>query len=343
MSYNRTVARVKTPSRQVPDVVTVGTVAFDTIHTPEASARRVLGGSAFYFALGARFFARAGVVGAVGNDFSDAQLAGWAGLGIQAEGLQRLERHRTFSWEGRYFERFTRRETIQVDVAIFDAYRPRLPEAWRRIPFLFLANGSPAHQLDLLAQAEGDPFVVSDSMNLWIETDRAGTERVFARSHGVIVNDEEAVQFTGEPSLLRAARRIRDLGPRFVIVKKGEHGSLCLVGDEILLAPAYPLEHLADPTGAGDSFAGGVMGYLAARLSAGRNGAKEVAKEIPAETLREAILRGSVVGSFCVETLGPERLLAIRSDDVESRLRRFQRMAKGDGERAGEAGGVGGT
>ncbi len=309
--------RKKEETGAVPRIVTVGTVAFDTIHTPVASAERVLGGSATYFALGARFLARPGIVGAIGNDFPESELAGLADKGIDVAGLQKLPTHRTFSWEGRYFEGFSRRETLKVDVAIFEKYQPRLPEAWRKVPFVFLANGSPGHQLSLLDQAKGARCVVSDSMNLWIETDRAGTERVFARSDGVILNDEEALQFTGETGLLRAARRIRDLGPRFVIVKKGEHGCLCLAGNRCFVVPGYPLEAVFDPTGAGDSFAGGVMGYLA------REG------DARAEGLREAVLWGSVLGSLCVETLGPERLAGVSRRDVERRLAALRTMIEG--------------
>lgn len=299
-----------------PAVVTVGTVAFDTIHTPQASAARVLGGSATYFALGARFLARPGIVGAIGNDFPDDDMRELVARGIDTAGLQVLPRHRTFSWEGRYLDGFSRRETIRVDVGIFDAYAPRLPETWRDVPFVFLANGSPAHQLALLDQARGARCVVSDSMNLWIETDRRGTEKVFQRSHGVILNDEEARQFTGETSLLRAARRIADLGPRFVVVKKGEHGCLCLAGDRCHLLPGYPLEAVLDPTGAGDSFAGGVVGHLA------RTG------DVSGESLREALLWGSAIGSLCVETVGPARLLTAAFEDVEKRYRTLRRMVE---------------
>lgn len=309
----------KETGKAVPGVVTVGTVAFDTIHTPVASAERVLGGSATYFALGARFFTRPGIVGAIGNDFPESELAALQGRGIDTAGLQKLPGHRTFSWEGRYFEGFARRETLKVDVAIFEKYEPRLPEAWRQTPFVFLANGSPAHQLSLLEQARNARCVVSDSMNLWIETDRKGTETVFARSHGVILNDEEAQQFTGESSLLRAARKIKDLGPRFVIVKKGENGCLCLAGGRCFVVPGYPLEGVFDPTGAGDSFAGGVMGSLA------RNGDER------AEGLREAVLWGSVLGSFCVETLGPDRLVGATSEDVEKRCAALRSMIEGNG------------
>lgn len=307
----------KKEAGSAPEIVTVGTVAFDTIHTPLASAERVLGGSATYFALGARFLARPGIVGAIGNDFPEGELAALARRGIDVTGLQRLQTHKTFSWEGRYFEGFARRETLKVDVAIFEKYQPRLPEAWRKVPFVFLANGSPGHQLSLLDQAKGARCVVSDSMNLWIETDRPGTERVFARSHGVILNDEEALQFTGEASLLRAARRIKDLGPHFVIVKKGEHGCLCLSGNTCFVVPGYPLEGVFDPTGAGDSFAGGVMGSLA------REG------DARAEGLREAVLWGSVLGSLCVETLGPERLVDASKKDVEKRLGALRSMIEG--------------
>lgn len=301
---------------QAPEIVTVGTVALDTIHTPTSSAERVLGGSAMYFALAARFLARTGIVSAIGSDFPPGHIDDLSRRGIALEGLQKLDRP-SFFWEGRYFEGLSRRETLKVNVEIFERFRPEVPSGWRKASCLFLANGSPAHQLAVLEQVPAARFVMSDSMNLWIETDRDRTTEVFRRSHGVFLNDEEARQYAGTDSLLTAAQRIAELGPRIVVLKKGEHGCLALVDGELRLLPAFPLHAASDPTGAGDSFAGGVMGYLAV------NG------DATPDALHEALLWGTALGSFCVETVGPERLLELSRGEVEERVGRLRRMVSG--------------
>lgn len=301
-----------------PAIVTVGTVALDTIHTARESAAEVLGGSAAYFAVAAAHAAAVGVVAAVGRDFPEKHLENLRGRGIGTEGILRRADRPSFRWKGRYTEDLTRRETLEVHLQIFEGYAPAVPPAWRKAPVLFLANGDPEHQLAVLGQMKSPRLVVSDSMNLWIEHKRAGVEKVFRRSHGVTVNDEEARQFTGEHNLIKAAHRIRALGPRFVIVKKGEHG--CFIDDAagITFVPAYPLEEVRDPTGAGDSFAGGLMGTLAAA----RNG-----KPDP-RLLRRAVLAGTVWGAFAVESLGPGCLMAATKPAFRARLAALKRMLR---------------
>lgn len=299
-----------------PAIVTVGTVALDTIHTSRGSAAEVLGGSAAYFSLAAAHASTVGLVGAIGRDFPQRHLRALRGRGIRTEGVLRRADKPSFRWKGRYSEDLSRRETLEVHLRIFDGYVPEVPASWRKAPYLFLANGDPKHQLGVLSQMSRPRLVVSDSMNLWIEHKRPEVEQVFRRSHGVTLNDEEARQFTGEHNLLKAARRIRRLGPRFVIIKKGEHG--CLLDDAAgtTFVPAYPLEDFRDPTGAGDAFAGGLMGLLAeeGRLGPG--------------ALRRGVLAGTVWGSFAVESLGPKRLLETDKGDFLTRLSSLRKMLK---------------
>lgn len=299
-----------------PKIVTVGTVALDTILTKRASAKEVLGGSASYFAVAAAHAVPVGIVAAVGKDFPERHLKAFEAREIGTEGIARRDKP-SFRWKGRYSGDLATRETLDVHLGIFEGYIPLVPKGWRKAPFVFLANGDPAHQLAVLDQMEGPRLVVADSMNLWIGNCRPLVEKVFRRSHGVTVNDEEARQFTGEHNLLKAARRIRALGPRFVIVKKGEHG--CLLNDAAgtTFVPAYPLEEFRDPTGAGDSFAGGLMGALA-----GNGGDPDP------WALRRAVLAGTVWGSFAVESLGPKRLMAATDSDFKSRLSALKKMLR---------------
>lgn len=299
-----------------PNLVTVGTVALDTILTHRGDAEEVLGGSASYFAVAASASARVGVVAAVGRDFPERHLASFRRRGIAVEGILRRTDRPSFRWKGRYSPDFSTRETLEVHLGIFEGYVPEVPGTWRDAPAVFLANGDPAHQLEVLSRMRRPRLVVADTMNLWIGTARAGVEKVFRRAHGVTLNDEEARQFTGEHNLLKAARRIRALGPRFVIVKKGEHG--CLVDDAAgpTFVPAYPLEEVRDPTGAGDSFAGGLMGDLAS------------ASDLTPKRLRKAVVRGTVWGSFAVESLGPRKLLACTTEDFGARHHALVRMLR---------------
>ena len=299
---------------KTPTIVTVGTVALDTILTSRGSVSGALGGSATQFALSAAHFAPVGIVAAVGRDFPERHLAMLRRKGIGTAGILRRRDKPSFRWKGRYSPDLSTRETLDVRLEIFDGYTPEVPKAWRKAPVLFLANGDPLHQLSVLDQMARPRLVVSDSMNLWIEHKRSEVELVFRRSHGVTLNDEEARQFTGEHNLLKAAKRIRKLGPRFVIVKKGEHG--CLVNDDAgtTFVPAYPLEDVRDPTGAGDSFAGGVMGTLA------RAGNAKPA------TLRRGALHGAVWAAFRVEALGPKRLISATAGDFRARLSALRKM-----------------
>lgn len=296
-----------------PTIVTVGSVALDTILTSRGTATEVLGGSASYFSVAASHAVAVGIVAVIGKDFPERHLKAFRTREIDTEGILRRRDKPSFRWKGRYSADLGSRETLDVHLGVFEGYAPTVPEAWRRAPALFLANVDPAHHLAVLAQAR-PRIVVADTMNLWIEHKRAEVEKVFRRVDGVTLNDEEARQFTGEHNLLKAARRIRRLGPRFVIVKKGEHG--CLLNDAAgtTFVPAYPLEDFRDPTGAGDSFAGGLMGVLAAEGDASPG------------ALRRGVMAGTVWGSFAVESLGPRRLMAATPSDFKSRLSALKKM-----------------
>ncbi len=301
-----------------PKIVTVGTVALDTILTATSKATEVLGGSASYFAVAAAHAAGVGIVAAVGGDFPARHLTALKRRGIGTEGIARREDKTSFRWTGRYSPDFSSRETLDVQLGIFDGYGPAVPEAWKDAPCVFLANGDPEHQISVLLQMRRPKIVVADSMNLWIEHKRPALEAVFRRCDGITLNDEEARQLTGEHNLLKAARRIRRKGPRFVIIKKGEHG--CLLDDAAgtTFVPAYPLEEVRDPTGAGDSFAGGLMGVLASE-----NGG-----DASPGAVRRGVLAGTVWGAFAVESLGPRRLMAADATDFRSRLHALKRMLR---------------
>ena len=302
-----------------PKIVTVGTVALDTILTEKSTSRKeVLGGSASYFSIAASMSsASVGIVAAVGEDFPARYLNDFKRRKISTEGITRRKGKTSFRWTGRYSPDFGSRETLDVQLGIFDGYDPAVPEGWRDAPAVFLANGDPEHPLAVLLQMRRPKSVVADSMTLWIAHKRPALEAVIRRCHGITLNDEEARQLTGEHSLLKAARRIRrHYGPRFVIIKKGEHG--CLLDDAAgtTFVSAYPLEEVRDPTGAGDSFAGGLMGVLASEGDASPG------------AVRRGLLAGTVWGSFAVESIGPKRIMAATAGDFRSRLHALKRMLR---------------
>ncbi|MGA4643027.1 PfkB family carbohydrate kinase [Limisphaera sp. 4302-co] len=297
-------------------VLIVGSTALDSIRTPHGARDRLLGGSASYAAVAASFFAPALMVGVVGGDFPTRYLSLFRRHGIDLEGLQRRP-GRTFHWAGEYESNMNRRRTLLTDLGVFAEFRPDLPERYRRSPFVLLGNIAPALQLHVLRQLEKPRFVAADTMDLWIETARSELLELLRRVDLFILNDTEAAQLTGESNVVTALRRLHALGPRFVIVKKGEHGAILSSRSGMFVAPAFPLARVVDPTGAGDSFAGALMG----RLARGRG---------PWESrLRRAIFYGSVVASFCCEGFGLTRLDRIQLRDIEARaalLRRYTRI-----------------
>jgi len=294
-------------------LVVVGSVALDTVETPRGRRERILGGSASFFSTAASYFTRPQLVAVVGADFPEEHVEFLRGRGVDLSGLERSE-GRTFFWEGRYSKDLASRTTLDTQLNVFADFRPRLPEAYRGAEFLFLGNIHPALQLEVLEQVRRPRLVAMDTMNLWIETQRDELRRVLERIDLLVINDEEARQLADRHNLPQAARAIHDMGPRAVIVKRGDSGALLFHEHGVFAAPAYPIEEVIDPTGAGDTFAGGFMGYLARRGDLG-----------PA-AVRVAMIYGSVMASFCVEAFSLDRLRSLSPQEVAIRFRDFQEL-----------------
>lgn len=294
-------------------ILTVGSVAFDSIKTPFGERSRVVGGAATFFSVAASFFTDVRLVAVVGEDFADEQMQVFGGRRIDLTGLQRVPGE-TFRWKGEYNSDLNSRETIYTHLNVFDQFRPVLPESYRPTPFVFLANIHPALQLEVLNQVQAPRFVAADTMNFWIDSTPDDLRAVLARVDALVINDEEARQLSGEANLVKAARVIRHMGPPLLIIKRGEYGVLMTRAEELFAVPAMPLEDVSDPTGAGDTFAGGFMGYLA---SAG---------EITDAAVSRAIIAGSAMASFAVEDFGLDRLLSLTQDEVRCRFDAFKRL-----------------
>jgi sugar/nucleoside kinase (ribokinase family) len=298
-------------------LVVVGSVAIDTIETQGGRATEVLGGAATYFAVAASFFAPVQLVGVVGDDFPTTELDWFRQRGIDLTGLE-IRPGRSMRWTGRYHEDMNVRDTLSFEANVFDGYLPTLPATYCTAPFVFLANIAPALQSRVLDQVRSPRLVGADTMNLWIDIARGELETLLRRVPLLIINDEEARLLSGERNLIRAARKILALGPTSLMIKRGEYGVLFFSGDSVFSAPAYPLEEVFDPTGAGDTFAGGVMGYVAAT------------GDISPAGIRKAIVYGSVVASFTVEAFSLERLRTLTRDDIERRYRQFVSLTSFD-------------
>lgn len=298
-------------------VLVVGSIALDDVKTPQAEEKNLLGGSASYGAFAASFFSPVNLVGIVGEDFPKAHVELLKSRPIDLSGLK-VAAGETFRWSGEYFGDLNTRETRSVALNVFESFRPTIPESFRPTPIVLLANIAPDLQHLVLDQMRHPRFVIADTMDLWIEIAKGRLLELLARVHMLILNDSEARQLTGETNLIRAGRKLRDFGPRFVAVKKGEHGCLLFgEGGQFFACPAYPLEEIRDPTGAGDTFAGGLAGFLA-----GQSGA-----EVTFDMLRQAILHGSVLASFDVEDFSLERLKALSENDIAARLEDFRRLS----------------
>lgn len=295
-------------------LLVVGSVAFDGLQTPYGSTERTLGGAATYFSLAASLLAPVRLVAVVGDDFGAGEKAVFQGRKIDLRGLERAQ-GKSFFWSGKYSDDLRTRETLRTDLNVFAAFDPKLPEAYRDSEFVFLGNIDPILQRNVLNQMRRKPKLVAlDTMNYWISRTPDELAKTLRLIDALLINDEEAVQLAGEHNLLRAVRRIFNMGPKAVVVKRGEYGAMLFHRDAILAVPAYPLENVHDPTGAGDSFAGGFMGYLART------------KQTDHVSLRRAMVYGSVLGSFAVEKLGIERLRSLKTKEVESRARELVRM-----------------
>ena len=298
-------------------VLTVGSVAFDSIRTPCGEVSRVVGGAATFFSIAASFFSDVRLVAVVGEDFGERHAQVFGGRRIDLEGLQRAPGE-TFRWKGEYGRDLNARETIYTHLNVFRDFSPRVPQRFRSTPIVFLANIHPALQMEVLDQIEAPRFVALDTMNYWIEGAPAELRQVLRRVDAVVINDEEARQLSGRANLVRAAREIRGMGPERVIVKRGEHGVLMTRGDGFFAAPGLPLEDVRDPTGAGDTFAGGFIGHLAA------------AGDLSDEEVTRAAVCGSAMASLSVEDFGLGRLLSLTDADIRARFDAFRRLTHFD-------------
>lgn len=296
-------------------VLVVGSVAYDDVETAAGKSENQLGGSATFFSIAASFFAPVHVVAVVGDDFRQEDLDFLRKRQVDFRGLQQVS-GKTFRWGGRYSADFSERETLYTHLNVFEQFNPVIPEELQETPFVFLANIGPELQLHVLDQMKKPRFVAMDTMNFWIERSYYVVREVIARADGLIINDEEAKLITGQRNLIRAMREIKEWGPKVLIVKKGEHGAALLLDDGFFYLPAYPVEQIADPTGAGDTFAGGFMGYLAA------------AEDPVSAVFRTATVFGSALASFNVEGFGVEKLKGLSRKDVAARAREFQRMTE---------------
>ena len=296
------------------DLVVVGSVALDTVTTPFGKVTEALGGSATYFAYAASFFAPVHVVAAVGEDFPREHLDLLSHRGVGIEALAVLPGKKTFRWTGEYGFDLNEARTLDTQLNAFAEFKPSLEARQRAAPFLFLANIDPDLQLDVRRQMANPLLTALDTMNFWIEGKRESLLRVLREVDVLIINDAEARMLAGEPNLVKAARAIIELGPRVVVIKRGEYGSVLVSDGEFFFAPAYPLENVFDPTGAGDTFAGGFMGYLAQRGLTDR------------ASVRRAMVFGAVMASFAVEDFSLERLKRLARREIEQRYTAFQGM-----------------
>ncbi len=300
-------------------VLVVGSVALDSVETPFGKADDVLGGSGNYFSSSASHFAKVQLVGVVGDDYPMEKLESLAARGVDLSGVEKAS-GTSFRWRGRYRHDLNSAETLETHLGVFSHFRPKIPEAFKSSPFVFLANIDPRLQLQVLEQVEKPRLVACDTMNFWIESRRPELVELLRHVDLVTLNDGEARQLTEQSNLVRAARWIMDKGPRHVLIKKGEHGAFMFTQDSIFFAPAYPLESVFDPTGAGDSFAGGFIGYLA------RTG------DLSDRNMRRAVVVGSAMGSFAVEKFSNTRLLEITREDIERRVQEFRQLVAFDTE-----------
>ena len=305
-------------------LLVVGSVAYDSVKTPMGSRNMALGGSATYFSIAASCLTDVSLVGIVGEDFGQAHIEMLKSRGVDVSGLERAA-GKTFHWSGVYStEDVNQRETLDTQLNVFEEFRPDLNPEHRESDFVFLANIDPALQFHALDQMERRPRLVAlDSMNFWIDGRRDDLDRIAREVDLFFLDEGEARSYSGETNIVRAAKRIQEMGPRAVVVKRGEHGVLIFDGDDMFSAPAFPLDSVVDPTGAGDSFAGGFMGVLAAT------------GDISSGGIRRAAIVGSVMGSFAVQDFSVDRLTSLTTADIQDRFDRFVRLTQFDGFRSG--------
>jgi len=296
----------------------VGSMAFDDLEMPSGTFNDVLGGAATYSSIAASLLAPVRVVGVIGNDFPAAVLEDLKTRGVDTAGVEHAD-GKTFRWRGRYSQDLASRTTLDTQLNVFADFRPKIPAQFRSTPFVLLGNIHPALQLEVLAQVEKPKLVIADTMNFWITGEPKLLGDVLAKVDLLVINDEEARDLTGIHNLVKAALDIRKRGPSRLIIKRGEHGALYFDDAGVFFAPGYPLEEVLDPTGAGDSFAGGLIGYIA-RIG-----------DVDHKTIRRAIYFGSALGSFCVEGIGPKRLLDVGPKDLAKRMQQFMALVETGG------------
>lgn len=295
-------------------LIVVGSVAIDNVETPVERRDNLLGGSATHFSIAASLFTPVRMMGVVGADWPQEHTEFFKRRGIDVSGLHVVEDGKTFTWTGRYQPNMNDRDTLAVELNVFGEFDPVLSESYRRSKYVFLGNGVPAVQLKVLEQVPGRRLAVADTMDLWINTQRADLDRLIKQLDGLVLNDAEAKLLTGTENLVAAGRAVQNMGPRFVVIKKGEHGAMFFGEHETYVLPAYPTPNLVDPTGAGDTFAGGMMGYLAQQDA------------FDPETLKTAMAYGIVAASFNVEGFGVERMAGISRNDVDKRMGEYRTM-----------------
>jgi len=297
------------------EILVVGSVALDSVETPHGAVQDVSGGSALYFSIAASLFAPVNVVAVVGRDFDFARINFVNQRKINIDGIQVVD-GKTFRWGGRYYQNYSKRDTLYTQLNVFENFKPVIPERYRHSEYIFLANIDPQLQLEVLRQVKKPRLVVLDTMNFWISGKPVLLQQVIKKTDILILNDEEALQLTGQNHLLTAGRQILKMGPRYLIIKKGEHGAVLFGPDLYFSAPAFPVDKLIDPTGAGDSFAGGFLGYLAKTGKSDEN------------TLRKAVIFGSTVASFNVEDFSIRRLQHLTRSELQERIKKFRELTR---------------
>jgi len=298
-------------------VLVVGSVAYDGIETPFGKTDRILGGSATYISLASSYFAKkVHLVGVVGNDFADEDIELFKSRDIDLDGLQIDNSGKTFFWKGKYHYDLNNRDTLDTQLNVFEKFDPVIPDQYKDVKYVALGNIEPTLQQKVLDQVNTPEFVVMDTMNLWIDITKDALKETLKGVDLLVINDSEARELSDEPSLLKAADKVMAMGPKKLIIKKGEHGALLFTDDEIFSAPAYPVIDIFDPTGAGDSFLGGLLGWI------------DYTDDLSTENLRKAVVFGSVMASFCVEKFGPERLKNLSEKEIYDRYREFRDLSR---------------
>ncbi|MCB0284539.1 MAG: bifunctional hydroxymethylpyrimidine kinase/phosphomethylpyrimidine kinase [Calditrichaeota bacterium] len=294
-------------------ILVVGSIAYDSVETPFGQMDNALGGSSLYFSAAASMFTSVNVVGVVGKDFNHQEIQFLEEKNVNFDGVT-VETGDTFRWGGRYHQNMNKRDTLYTYLNVFETFKPSIPEQYKNSEYIFLANIDPELQLQVLEQVNKPKLVILDTMNFWITGKKEFLEKVIKRVDIVILNDEELKEFTNEDNLVSGAKKLVSMGPKQIVIKRGEYGAVLFSNDNFFFAPAFPLEKVVDPTGAGDTFAGGFVGYLAAQ------------KQIDEKTIRNAVLYGSTTASFTVEDFSLLRLKRLTKEEMENRFNKFKEM-----------------